>query len=144
MAKIEFMHIGITVTDLDKMVAFYEKYLGFKSMRGVRFDEGFISDSPTLYRQPAGVYSDMKMLESDYGVTLELFQFSNVKQSPPYEWNMSGYHHLAFKVESIPALYDVMIKDGIEFFFPPKKRGDGDAHWIFFKDPDGNMIELWD
>ncbi|MCL2121515.1 MAG: VOC family protein [Clostridiales bacterium] len=144
MANIEFMHMGITVSDLDKMTAFYEKYLGFKAQRSTRFDEGFISDSPTLYRQPAGVYSDMRMLSSDFGVTLELFQFSNTEKSPPFEWPMTGYHHLAFKVESIPALYEQMIADGIEFFFPPKKRGASDAHWIFFKDPDGNMIELWD
>jgi catechol 2,3-dioxygenase-like lactoylglutathione lyase family enzyme len=47
-------------------------------------------------------------------------------------------------VESIPAVYEQMLADGIEFFFPPKKRGNADAHWIFFKDPDGNMVELWD
>ena len=144
MANIEFMHIGITVTDMEKMAGFYEKYLGFKTTNSVRFDENFIGGSPTLYRQPAGVYSDMRMLKSDYGVTLELFQFSNVEQSPLYEWHKSGYHHLAFKVESIPALYEQMTADGIEFFFEPKKRGNSDNHWIFFKDPDGNMIEPWD
>jgi catechol 2,3-dioxygenase-like lactoylglutathione lyase family enzyme len=147
MANIEFMHIGITVSDLDKMTNFYVKYFGFKAPeRTGRFDENFIGDSPTLYRQPAGVYSDMRMLTSDYGVTLELFQFSNGKQSPVFEWNMTGYHHLAFKVESIPKVYEQMLADGIEFFFPPKPRGpvDSKVHWIFFKDPDGNMIELWD
>ncbi|MDR0469359.1 MAG: VOC family protein [Peptococcaceae bacterium] len=144
MANIEFMHIGITVTDIEKSSAFYEKYFGFKSLRSVRFDENFIGDAPALYRQPAGVYSDMRMLQSDYGVTLELFQFSNVEKSELYQWQKSGYHHLAFKVESIPALYEQMKADGIEFFFEPKKRGNSDAHWIFFQDPDGNMIELWD
>ena len=144
MANVEFMHIGITVSDLEKMSAFYEKYFGFKASPTRTFDEKFIADSPDLYRQAAGVYSDMRMLQSDFGVTLELFQFSNVEKSPLYEWNKTGYHHLAFKVESIPVIYEQMIADGIVFFFPPKKRGNSDNHWIFFQDPDGNMIELWD
>ena len=144
MANIDFMHIGITVSDIEKMTAFYEKYLGFTTQANVRFGDDFIGDSPTLYRQPEGTYSDMRMLKSDYGVTLELFQFSNGEMSAPFEWHKTGYHHLAFKVESIPALYEKMVADGIEFFFAPKKRGDSEDHWIFFKDPDGNMLELWD
>ena len=144
MANIEFMHIGITVSDIEKMTAFYEKYFGFKTAANVRFDDGFISDSPTLYRQPAGTWSDMRMLTSDFGVTLELFQFSNVEASEPYQWHKTGYHHLAFKVESIPAVYEQMTADGVEFYFAPKKRGGSENHWIYFKDPDGNMLELWD
>ena len=144
MANIEFMHIGITVTDIDKMAAFYEKYFGFKAAHRGRFDEGFISAAPELYRQPAGVYSDMCMLTSDYGVTLELFQFSNGEKSELFQWQKSGYHHIAFKVDSIPVLYEQMKADGIVFFFEPRKRGNSDAHWIFFQDPDGNMVELWD
>ena len=144
MANIEFMHIGITVSDLGKSAAFYEKYFGFKPLRSTRFDEKFIGDSPTLYRQPAGVYSDMQMLQSDFGITLELFQFSNVEKSELNDWPKTGIHHLAFKVDSIPALYEQMLADGVKFFFPPKKRGNSDAHWIYFQDPDGNMIELWD
>ena len=145
MSNIEFMHIGITVSDIDKAVAFYEKYFEFKAQRRITFDENFIADAPKLYRQPKGIYSDMCMLQSEYGVTLELFQFSNVEKSPLYEWQKTWYHHIAFKVPSIPKLYEQMTADGIEFFFEPKKRGPGgDAHWIFFQDPDGNMIELWD
>ena len=147
MANIEFMHVGMTVSDLDLIINFYSKYLGFREVRRGKFDENFIGGSPELYRQPPGTYSLSAFLESDFGVTLELFQFSNVEKSPTWEWNMTGYHHLAFKVDSIPALYKQMQEeDGIEFFFEPKPRGPADAnvHWIFFKDPDGNTIELWD
>jgi glyoxylase I family protein len=145
MAKTTFMHFGLTVSDLDRTADFYTKYFGFKKNMAHRFPKEFISDSDALYRQPEGVYSDMAMLESEDGVVLEVFQFSNVEKAGPAEWQKTGYHHLAFKVESIPELYERMKADGIEFFFPPKKRMPTEpGHWIFFKDPDGNMIELWD
>jgi len=145
MADIGFLHLGITVSDIDEMTAFYEKYFHLETKANVRFDEAFIRDSPTLYRQPEGVCSDMRMLQSEDGkLTIELFQFSNVEASEPYQWHKTGYHHLAFGVENVPEMYERMKADGVEFFFPPKMRGDSGAHWIFFKDPDGNMVELQD
>ena len=140
----KFMHVGITVTDIDRMCEFYMKYFGFEKGFGVFFDEGFIGAQPGLYRQPPGTYSDMQMLESPDGVCLEFFRFSNVEEAGTAEWHRTGYHHVALLVDDIPALYEVMKADGVEFFMEPTKRGDGDGNWIFFKDPEGNMIELWD
>ena len=140
-----FMHFGLTVADIERTAAFYEKFFGFRRKRLNRFPPEFIGGSPSLYRQPEGVYSDMIMLESDFGVTLEVFQFSNVEAGGPAEWQKTGYHHLAFKVDSVPEAYEALKADGIEFFFEPKQRGPNPGvHWIFFKDPDGNMIELQD
>jgi catechol 2,3-dioxygenase-like lactoylglutathione lyase family enzyme len=146
MAVREFMHIGITVSDMDKMVGFYTKWFGFKKVGGLTFPPEFFSDSKSLYHLEDGVYSDMVLIESeDQRCVLELFQFSNVEIGGTIEWNKTGLHHLAFKVESIPELYERMRADGVEFFFAPKERVPGTPeHWIFFKDPDGNMLELWD
>ncbi|MCL1848677.1 MAG: VOC family protein [Clostridiales bacterium] len=147
MGNIEFMHIGITVENLETMVDFYCKYFNFiRPERFGQFGPDFIAAQPALYRQPEGVYSDSAMLRSDYGVTLELFRFSNVERSPIYEWQKTGYHHIAFKVESIPKVYEQLLADGLEAFFEPAPRGPANSgvHWIFFKDPEGNMIELWD
>ena len=146
MEKIKFRHIGVTVSDLDRIADFYCKYFGFSKQFGRTFDEGFISAAPALYRQPEGVFAKMQMIESRDGVVLELFQFSNTEKSETALWNMTGMHHLAFLVEDLPALYEVMKADGVEFFQEPGLRGDetGDGYWAFFKDPDGNMVELWD
>ena len=144
----EFMHIGLTVSDIDRAAEFYAKYFGFRKGASVCFGEDFIAASDTLYRQPAGTWSDMQMLESDFGIVLELFRFSNVEGAGPGEWNKTGYHHISFKVDDITSMYQQMTADGIEFFFAPKKRDPNDTsehgHWVFFKDPDGNMIEMWD
>jgi len=142
----DFRHVGLTVMDLERSVAFYTKWLGFKKIDELRFQHEFFEDSPSLYKQPDGVYCDMVMIESeDQKCVLELFRFSNVEEGSPAVWNRSGLHHLAFKVPNIPELYERMVADGVEFYFPPKERVEGTGErWVFFKDPDGIMLELWD
>ena len=144
MAVTNMMHIGMTVTDIEKTVGFYCKYLGFRKAYGRRFDETFVADQPKLYRQPEGVFIDMQMIEGEDGTTIELFQFSNTEADGTAEWQKTGYHHISFKVPDLQALYETMLADGIEFFKPPSRADDFDGHWLFLKDPDGNMVELWD
>ena len=137
-------HIGITVTDIEKICDFYIKYFGFTKDYALFFDEEFIRVSSSLYREPDGVTSEMQMLRSPDGVLLELFQFSNVEPSGPVVWHKTGYHHIAVRVDDLPALYERMKDDGIEFVVPMKVRQSNGRHWIFLKDPDGNFVELWD
>ena len=144
-AKSVFVHIGITVTDIDKFVDFYGKYFGFElKMRGV-FPPEFIGGTPELYNLKEGSYSDFAFLESPNGVVLELFQFNEQLPAEKPIWNRPGYHHICLNVDNVPRVHKEMSADGVEFFFEPKQMGpNADAHWVFFKDPDGNMIELQD
>ena len=75
---------------------------------------------------------------------LELFQFHPTENSETDKWNQPGYTHICLKVDNIFKVYEEMRKDGIEFFFAPDERGSQEEHWVFLKDPDGNMIELQD
>ena len=140
------IHVGLTVSDIDRTIDFYKKFFGFtEEFRGV-FSSEFIADAPTLYRQEEGVYSDFAFIKSPDGLVLELFQFSsNLKAEQPV-WNIPGYHHIAFKVDSVVESYQWMVEEGVEFFFEPKFRGDpkDNLYWVFLKDPDGNMVELQD
>jgi len=143
--KAAIVHIGITVKNIDVFIGFYQTYFGFEvKHRGV-FPPEFIADAPTLYRLENGTYSDFAFLESPNGIVLELFQFSNMLPEEEPVWNRPGYHHICLKVENVPELYKVMAEAGVVFFFEPKQMGPSpDAHWVFLKDPDGNMIELQD
>ena len=137
------IHIGITVTNIEKFADFYEKYFGFTLKRTGTFPPEFIADAPTLYRLEAGAYSDFGFLESPNGIVLELFQFSPILEAEESIWNKPGYHHICLKVSSVMDLYHRMSADNVEFFFEPKPLGHiPNAHWVFLKDPDGNMIEL--
>ena len=141
-----FIHIGLTVSDIDKAVEFYQKYFHFTLEFKAVFPPQFIADSPSLYRQKEGVYSDFAMIKSPDDIVLELFQFSSNVKAKPAVWNQPGFHHICFKVDSVLEMYEKMKSEGVEFFFKPKSKGNpaDNTHWVFLTDPDGNMIELQD
>ena len=138
------VHIGITVSDIEKISEFYIKYFGFTKGYDAFFDEEFFKAQSALFKQPAGVTSDMQMIKSQNGFMLELFRFSNAENGGVAEWQRTGYNHIAFYVGNLPAICDRMKEDGVEFFGEPQMRSRGDGHWIYLKDPDGNLVEVWD
>jgi lactoylglutathione lyase len=141
--KATFLHVGLTVSDIDKTVEFYQKYFGFElQFKGV-FPPEFIGAVPQLYKQKEGAYSDFAFLKSADGFVLELFQFNTNEPAVEPVWNRPGYHHICLKVKDIFEIHKKMAADGVEFYFEPRPKGNS-GHWVFLKDPDGNMIELQD
>lgn len=141
-----FLHVGLTVSDLDKTIEFYERYFGFKTLRRGTFSEDFIGALPQLYKQPEGTYADFAFVYSPDGCMLELFQFNTNEAGETICWNRPGYHHICLKVKSVQETYERMKAEGIEFYFPPRVKGEpqNNEFWTFLKDPDGNMVELQD
>lgn len=139
-----FLHVGMTVKDLDRTIAFYTRYFGFRlEMRGV-FSEEFMGSHHELYRLPRGAFSDFCFLRSPDGMALEVFQFHPGAEAEEEKWNQPGYTHICLKVSDIFQTYEQMKAEGIEFFFAPDMRAVPEEHWVFLKDPDGNLIELQD
>ncbi len=52
-----------------------------------------------------------------------------------------GLMHLAFEVDDVDATYADLKAKGVEFFIEPKDVGD--IRLAFFRDPDGNELELF-
>lgn len=144
MSNSSFAHVGLTVSDVDRTVAFYEKYFGFKVQFSGMFPDGFFDAKPTLYQLKPGAACKMAMIESPDGVALELFQFLEQTPAVPAKWNTPAYHHICLKVDDVNEKYREMKADGVEFFFEPDYKGEPENNefWVFLKDPDGNMIEL--
>lgn len=143
MKQSEFLHVGITVSDMQKTIEFYTKYFGFTlDMEGV-FDKAFINSHNSLY-QLEDTYSDFCFLKAPNGIVLELFQFHPQVMADPMIWNQPRYTHICLKVADIFKICEEMKADGVEFFFEPDMRALPEEHWVFLKDPDGNLIELQD
>ena len=144
MGKSSFVHVGLTVSDIDRSVAFYEKYFGFKVKRSGQFPDGFFDAKPTLYRLKQGAGSEIAIIVSPDGVELELFRFLDQTPFAEPAWDTPGYHHICLKVEDVNDKYLEMKADGVEFFFEPDFKGDpkNNEFWVFLRDPDGNYIEL--
>lgn len=141
-----FLHVGMTVSNIEKTIEFYTTHFGFKAIRRGTFSEEFIGALPQLYEQPEGTYADFAFLSSPDNVVFELFQFSNSQQKDHLSWNKPGYHHICIKVKSVRQTCERLVAQGVEFFFAPRVKGDpkNNEYWVFLKDPDGNMIELQD
>ena len=145
-AKSQFAHVGMTVKSIDVTAGFYKRYFGFELKERGAFPSGFFDMKPSLYKT-AGLASDYAFIESPDGVLIELFEFRPQVEMKEAIWNMPGYHHICLYVKDLEKVYQEMKADGLDenyFFEPEAMDPEGAHHWVFLKDPDGNMIELQD
>jgi len=133
-------HIGITVSDLDRSVKFYSENFGMTYARGRTFEKEFFEAVKTLYRLE-DVSCKIAVLDIPGGGQLELFEFSS-QLSPEYvPWNRVGITHFAVITENFAEVEKQMRANGVEYCMDVGVRPDG-GHWLFVRDPDGNMIEV--
>lgn len=136
-------HIGITVEDLERSVKFYCENFGFVYLRGAHFTEPFFAKNENLYKLlPATTECHTAVLEApNHGVQLELFHFSSQLTPEHMPWNRSGITHFAVTTDDVPAMAEQLRANGVEFCIEVGTRPDG-GHWLFVRDPDGNLVEV--
>lgn len=117
-------HIAITVKDLDRSVEFYTKKLGFSVLRE--------AETPSL----------KIMFVGNELAQLELFEVKEgpAKEGPPLKDDEIGIKHICFHVEDLGKVVEEMKQKGVEFTSEIRKSGER-SH-IFFKDPDGIVLQL--
>ena len=123
-------HVAVWTHDLERLRAFYERWLGGKA--GER------------YERPETSYASY-FLEFDGGGRLELMSRPDipVSQDSPRD-QFTGLIHLAFDVgseERVDALTADLASAGAEVIDGPRRTGDG-YYESSVLDPDGNRIEL--
>ena len=133
-------HVGVTVSDIERSIEFYERNFGFKVVGRNVFDEAFFAAAPTLYGFK-DTTCPMALMAAPGGVLIELFQFIPQLEKEHVPWNRIGITHIALVTDSVPDMCPQLRANGVEFCMEPMLRGDG-GYWLFLRDPDGNMIEL--
>ena len=138
-------HAGITVSDLDRSLAFYEGLLGLEVLWRRLYEEPEIS---RIVGVPEATALDIAMLRvpgSDF--EMELLEYRGVEPvsgaSPP---SHSGTGHVCLFVTGIDALHAELREHGVEF------RSDGPVEMtaganaggksLYSLDPDGYVVEL--
>jgi len=120
-------HVGLTVTDLDKSVAFFTETLDWDEVGGY-------PDYPSRF------VTDGKMF-------LTLWQATDPDNAIAFDRkNNVGLHHLAFTVKSLEAL-DVLharfvATDGVVIEFSPEPNGGGPTIHMMIREPSGNRLEF--
>lgn len=113
-------HVALYTADLERLRAFYVETLGLPQV---------------------GAFPGGKIIFIDAGSTaIELIARDGWAGTATGSWQ-----HLAFEVESVDDAYDELRARGITFHVEPKDVPEGapSARVAFFKDPEGNILELF-
>ncbi len=137
-----FNHVGITVRDFKKAVQWYHEVFGCSLISEGGLTAERVSEMKKLYNLPEGVSVRFGFLVCPHGGLIEIFEFS---ETAPFAhcWNRPGTHHFTLDVKNVKKWYKKLsARSDVEILNTPQ-RDDG-ADWFFFRDPDGNLIELMD
>jgi lactoylglutathione lyase len=135
-------HIGLTVTDLNRSIAFYRDLLGFH----VAYERGEVTAEymPRLVGIPG---ARLKIAGLDIpGLHLDLIEYLSPKGAaqagPP---NDVGNIHVGFTVDDVWAAYRSMSAAGVHFKSEPVSPtvGPNKGGWaVYFVDLDGVTLEM--
>jgi catechol 2,3-dioxygenase-like lactoylglutathione lyase family enzyme len=136
-------HTSLTVSDLERSIAFYTN-LGL---------EVVLRQTPGgAYLQKITGFPDARIKQAllrlpGGGHKLELFEYISPLGQPIRSRNCDpGNTHLAFVVDNLSVLYEELERQGVEFVSPPVTIDAGanaGAQGLYLRDPDGFTIELF-
>lgn len=145
MLKIKkFRHVAIVVRDLDRMVNFYTQTLGFLVKR--RFAIGNEDFRKGIgVRDAEAIVTHLISPSSD--VEIELLQFKETMNLlSPSPANAQGYRHFALVVNDLKESWKELKGKGISFLSEPiavkEPKEVAGFQFVYFLDPEGNIIEL--
>ncbi len=143
----EVMHIGVTVSDMDRSIDFYKNVLGL-NFAGELLMEG--KETDLLFGRKGCKARVAYLNGSDHMMAppVELIQFmGDEAEKMPSDLHRTSISEICFKVDNIDQVYRHLCGCGVECLSEPQyfdftKDGFGKSKAIYFKDPDGVILEL--
>ena len=136
----EIRHTGIVVQDLNSVINFFTKLLGFKIKKKMNEKGSYVDNILGL----KNVNIITVKIEAPNGNLIELLKFKNFKSKK--NWNgkiySTGLTHISMTVKNLEKTYRFLIKKKIKFNAPPQLSPDKYAKVTFCKGPEGLLIEL--
>lgn len=140
------LHIGITVSDLNRAIDFYRDILGLElvaqtQMQGAETDKLF---------QRSHCVVKLAYLRGNENIaapTIELLAFDGETQKARADLARPSISEICFAVQDIDAMYQHLLVHNVECLSPPQffdfsHDGLGKSKAIYFRDPDGTILEL--
>lgn len=143
----EIMHVGITVSDIDKSISFYKDILGLK-WKGELIMEG--TETDLLFNRENCKVRVAYLQSGDDIIAppIELIQFiDDPALNDQGDLHKTSISEICFKVHDIDSVYQHLINHHVDCLSKPQtfdftKYGFGKSKALYFKDPDGIVLEL--
>lgn len=136
-------HSCITVSDLERSIAFYRDLLGLDLVMTEESERSQDDRSKAL--GVAGAKVKLALLNAG-AARVELIQYVTTPGRPYDRKNNDvGAMHIAFQVADIDAVYQRLVDHGVRFTAPPATIPAGPMQgwrWTYFFDPDGVSLEI--
>lgn len=136
----QFHHVGISVSSLERSIAFYRDKLDMDLMAGP-----FPLGGPEVGAVTALDNVAVQVCIMRKGnLTLELFEFAHPepqRQNPDYPVCNHGISHFGVTVADIDATYARLAARGVRFH-STVRQFPGGMRAAYGRDPDGNVFEL--
>lgn len=143
----EITHVGVTVSDIERSISFYRDVLGLRLISSVTM-EG--KETDRLFAREHCVVKLAYLSGSDQLLAppIELIQFVGdgcVKEAA--DLHKTSISEICLRVDDIDAVYRTLRSKNVEFLSEPQpfdfsKQGLGKSKAVYFKDPDGIILEL--
>jgi catechol 2,3-dioxygenase-like lactoylglutathione lyase family enzyme len=135
----KFNHVGISVSDIERSIAFYGEMLGLAQLCEV-FPFG--GDQFETIMDLPGAHGRMCMIGNG-SLQLELFEFAgSAAKDPNYPVSDRGYSHFGVEVEDIAATYAKLRAADVRIHSPVQTFAGGGVRAAYCRDPDGNVFEI--
>lgn len=136
-----FHHVGITVSNLERAVAWYGAVFGLKP--GLSLEVSGPAASRQL-RLPDHIHRAALLPVGNFAI--ELLEFIPTRRAFDGRQDDVGYVYICFVVDDIEQVYKRLSAAGIDFHTPPVYAGDegqiAGSKFCVLRDPDGKTIEL--
>lgn len=136
-------HVSVTVSDMDRSLAFYRDLLGMEEI------ERHLLEGKTISKMAGkdDVVMQVVRLEAPDtpGMLLDLQEYVQPKgKVSDGKLGDVGHSHICFGVPNLAEAYRELKEEGVTFVSEPVSFDLGWAivHVVFFEDPDGYILEL--
>ncbi len=127
-------HVNLNVTDLNRAIRFYTQILGFKI--AFQYEDAVVWLNFGQYRDDVGGLG-----QGFHDVAL----FKVANPAPEDRRRRAGMNHMALRLrapEEVDRAAEYLHSKGVKVLKGPLTHKEDQDRYLYFEDPDGNMIEL--